>query len=318
MVKRYSFYKCSLSFIIPLVFFSLFAIFSIHTEAFAKEVKQKTFASPEEAVNAFIGALKVDNEEEILAIMGKEIEEIIYSGDKVADKKNREKFLKSYEEKHSIEQKAPDNMVLSLGNDDWPFPIPVVKKGKTWQFDTKAGKEEMLNRRIGRNELSVIEVLQAYVDAQHEYASKDYDGNGDADFAQKLWSSEGKKDGLYWEAKDAEEISPMGPLVAEAASEGYKRSATGEPAPYHGYYLKMLKAQGKNALGGKYNYVVNGKMILGFAALAYPAKYGNSGIMTFMVNQQGIVYQKDIGKNSEKAAKAINIYDPDKTWKKVE
>jgi hypothetical protein len=206
-----------------------------------------------------------------------------------------------------------------VGKDDWPLPIPIRKKGSAWFFDTKAGKEEMLNRRIGRNELNTIDVLEAYVVAQREYAGKDRDGDGVYPYAQKFWSTPGKKDGLYWEAKEGEEASPFGPLSARAAQEGYKRKGKPEkPSPYYGYYFKILKAQGKNAPGGAYDYVVKGNMIFGFGLVAYPAKYGSSGIMTFIVNQEGVVYQKDLGKGTAKAAGSIKRYDPDPTWKKVE
>jgi hypothetical protein len=194
-----------------------------------------------------------------------------------------------------------------------------VKKGTTWYFDTKAGKEEVINRRIGRNELNVINSLHAFVDAQREYASKDRDRDGKMAFAQKFMSSKGKHDGLYWEAKEGKEDSPLGPFVARASAMGYGAKERSEkPMPFHGYYFKILKSQGKNATGGTYDYVVKGNMILGFAFLAYPAKYGSSGIMTFIVNQEGVIYQKDLGKNTAKVAKAMKRYDPDKTWTRAE
>jgi hypothetical protein len=205
-----------------------------------------------------------------------------------------------------------------VGKDDLPIPVPIVKKGEKWYFDAAAGKEEILNRRIGRNELSVIDSMHAYVDAQREYAArKDRGADALAGYAQKFLSDEGKKNGLYWPAKEGEEMSPLGPLVAQASKAGYQKKKDA-PTPYHGYYYKIVKAQGKNAPGGKYDYVVNGKMTLGFALVAWPAEYGNSGIMTFIVNQDNIVYQKDFGSDTARIAGALKTYDPDKTWKKAE
>jgi len=231
----------------------------------------------------------------------------------------RQRFVKSYEEMNKLVKENDKKIVLHVGNGDWPLPIPIVKKGEGWRFDTKEGKEEMLNRRIGRNELNAIQVCLAYVDAQREYAMKDRDGDGLLEYAKKFRSKEGKKDGLYWEAKEGEEQSPLGDLFAKAVKEGYTPRKPGErPQPYHGYYYKILKAQGKSALGGAYDYVVKGNMIGGFALVAHPAEYGNSGIMTFIVNHDGVVYQKDLGKNTETIVSTMTKYDPDETWKKVE
>lgn len=308
--NSYSLWRTVLNMLIVVIMMA----FAIYTHANAGDIKQKSYASPEEAVKALIDAVKADNNQELLAIFGPEGKEMISSGDEVADKNAREKFLSDYEAKNKLEKETPDKVVLDTGSEDWPFPIPIVKKGETWVFDTKAGKDEILNRRIGRNELDTIEVMHAYVDAQREYVSKDRDGNGDIEFAQKIISTEGKHDGLYWKAKEGEEESPFGPLIAEATKGGY----TSKTSPYHGYYYKILKGQGKDAPGGRYDYVVNGKMILGFALLAYPASYGSSGIMTFIINQDDVVYQKDLGKNTAKIAESITKYNPDKTWIKVE
>jgi len=280
---------------------------------------QKSFASPEEAVIALVDALGKGDKKEMLAIFGPGSESVISSGDEVRDKASREWFLKAYGEKHSLEKEGDDKAILQVGDEDWPLPFPIVKKGSSWSFDTRAGKEEIIDRRIGRNELHTIEFLHAYVDAQREYARKDWDGDGVFPYAQKFASTPGKNDGLYWEAKAGEEESPLGPLVARSTQEGYtKKANTEKPTPYFGYYYKILKAQGKHAPGGAYSYVVKGNMILGFGLLAYPAKHGSSGIMTFLVNQDGVVYQKDLGKNTAKTAEAMKAYDPDKTWKKVE
>jgi hypothetical protein len=279
---------------------------------------QKSFTSPEDAVKSLVAAVRSDNSKELVAILGPGSRAIVSSGDPVADKAGRERFVKLYDEKNAIEGADTGKAVLSIGNEDHPFPIPVVKKGGRWRFDTRAGKEEILNRRIGRNELNVIDVLRAYVDAQREYASMDPGSSGVRAFAQKISSTPGKKDGLYWEAKEGEEESPFGPLAAKAAREGYAKSKSGKPAPFHGYLFRILKAQGKDADGGAFDYVVNGRMVLGFAMVAYPAQYGSSGIMTFIVNQNGIVYQKNLGRNTGKIAAAMKLYNPDKSWRKVE
>jgi hypothetical protein len=276
---------------------------------------QKSFSSPEKAVKSLVAAVRANDMEEMMAIMGPGSRELISSGDEVADLSEREKFLNAYDKMNTLQQESPDKMTLCVGTDNWPMPIPIVKKGAAWVFDVLEGKQEILNRRIGRNELHVMDVLHAYVDAQHEYATRDCMGGGKVEFAQKLISTEGKRDGLYWEAKEGEEESPLGPLVARAAQEGYPDA---ELSPFHGYYFKILKRQGEHANGGAYNYVVNGKMILGFALVAYPAEYGNSGIMTFIVNQDGIIYQKNLGKNTKRVTEEMEIFDPDEAWKTVE
>ena len=282
--------------------------------SFAATGHQKSFSSPEEAVKSLVAAIRSEDMKELRVILGPGSEALISSGDEAADRVGREKFLKAYDQKNSLEQASDGKAVLHTGDDEWPLPIPVVKKGATWVFDANAAKKEILNRRVGRNELNVMDVLHAYVDAQHEYATKDCKGGGRVEFAQKLISTEGKHDGLYWKTKEGEEMSPLGPLMAQAAKEGY---ANKDLQPFHGYYFKILKGQGKNAEGGSYNYVVKGKMLLGFALLAYPAQYGNSGIMTFIVSQEGTIYEKNLGKNTRLLAEKLKIFDPDKTWKNV-
>ncbi|MEW6586369.1 MAG: DUF2950 domain-containing protein [Nitrospirota bacterium] len=296
--------------IVPMCLF-LFGIFCV--PAFSG-IEQKNFSSPEEAVEAVIDSIQKNDKDVMLAILGPEGKDLIDSGDPVADRAGRSRFLQEYNEKHSLKRESADKAVLSVGDDDWPFPIPIVKKLDKWHLDTKAGKEEILNRRIGRNELNVIEAMKAYWAAQHEYASK----NPSNEYAQKIVSTKSKKDGLYWETKEGEEESPLGSLIAKASKAGYSAKKDVKPAPYYGYYYKILTAQGKNAEGGAYDFIVNGKMILGFALVAYPAKYGNSGVMTFMINQQGIVYQKDLGKDTEKTVTDMTKYDPDRTWQKVD
>ena len=282
----------------------------------AENVNQLTFASPEEAVRAMVKALNSNDLKALEAIFGPGRRDLITSGDPLVDQSGRERFLKLYGEKNRLEQTA-DKVVLSIGNDDWPFPIPLVKKDDLWRFDTEEGSEEILARRIGRNELDAIQVCLAYVDAQREYALKDRDADGLLQYAQKFRSDKGMKNGLYWEVKEGEKQSPLGPLFAAAQEKGYSgKSGGGQPVPYYGYYYRILKGQGKNAPGGAYDYMVKGEMIGGFALVAYPAKYASSGIMTFIVNHDGTVYQKDLGPNTEKAAQAMELFDPDSTWKK--
>jgi len=290
-----------------------------YQSALAADAKQKSFKSPEEAVRALVGAVKGNDTKELLTILGPAGKELILSGDEVADRAGRDRFVKAYEETNKLVRENDMKVILHVGNEEWPFPLPVVKKGENWFVDTKAGKEEILNRRIGRNELNAIQVCLAYVDAQREYIMEDRDENKLLEYAQKFMSDKGQKNGLYWEAKEGEEQSPLGPSIAKAAVEGYAgKSPFGKRNPYHGYYYKILKAQGKNTPGGEYDYLVDGKMIGGFALVAYPAEYGNLGIMTFIVNQDGVVYQKNLGKDTVKIATAMKKFDPDKSWKKVE
>ena len=291
-------------------------IFTPASDTLAAEVRQTRFPSPDEAVQALVAATKADDLKSMLAILGPGSKDLISSGDSVDDNVHRDKFVAFYEQKHSLEARTSATMILHIGADDWSMPIPVVKKGNNWGFDIKKGKKEVLNRRIGRNELHVIDVIDAYIDAQHEYASKDCRGAGKVEFAQRLISTPGSRDGLYWEAKEGQQQSPLGPLIALAAQEGY--SAEGNLSPFHGYYFKILKGQGNHAKGGRYNYVVKDKMILGFALVAYPAEFGNSGVMTFLVNQEGIIFEKNLGKNTRHLAGAITKFNPDKSWKKVE
>ena len=280
--------------------------------------QQKTFTAGEDAVNAFINALKGGNNEELLAIFGDDANNLISSGDEVADRQRREMFVKAFNEQHKLEAEG-DKLILIVGKNDWPFPIPLIKQEQRWIFDTNAGKEEIFSRRIGRNELNTIQVMLAIVDAQREYAMKDRDGDGLLEYAQKFKSDPEKKNGLYWETKEGEEPSPLGLFAAKAKEEGYFGEKPSEkPQPYHGYFYRILTAQDANAPGGAFDYIVNGKMIGGFAVIAHPAEYGNSGIMTFIVNHDGVVYQKDFGKDTEQEAKAMKLFDPDKTWAKVQ
>ena len=274
---------------------------------------QESYSSPEQAASALADAVKSGSNESILKVLGKDADDIVASGDEVADAEMRQRFTTAYDARHSIKAEGNRKATLIVGNDDFPFPIPLYNTKSGWEFDTAAGRQEILYRRIGRNELDAIQTSLAFVDAENEYAEKDR-GQGVGVYAQRFVSSTGKKDGLFW--RDDGDPSPLGELAAKASSEGYKLEGKG--APYHGYYYRILTAQGSDAPGGALSYVANGKMIGGFALIAYPAEYGNSGVMTFMVNHAGIVYQKDLGKLTDVYAKRMTVFDPDQTWKKVD
>ena len=273
---------------------------------------QQVFQTPDEAAAALANAVKSGVKNDMLKVFGPDGEDIISSGDEVSDAGYREKFTTAYDAKHAISMEGDKKAVLMLGPKDYPFPVPLVHRKTGWEFDTEAGQQEVLFRRIGRNELDAIQTSLAYVDAQNEYADKDR-GAGPGVYAQRIVSTPGHKDGLYWPA-DGDE-SPFGELAAEASTEGYKVGAG--PQPYHGYYYRILTKQGPHAAGGELDYVVGGKMIGGFALIAYPAAYGNSGVMTFMVNHAGTVYQKNLGPNTDELARRITSFDPDKGWEKV-
>ncbi len=279
----------------------------------------RAFASPEEAAMGLAEAIRSEDGGMLVAVLGPGSESLLRSGDAVADRAERGRFLNRFDEAHRIEEVSAGKAVLSVGKEEWPLPIPIVKKEDRWVFDAVEGKEEILDRRIGRNELTTIQVMLAIVDAQREYAMKDRDGDGLLEYAQRFRSDPGKRNGLFWVTKEGEEPSPLGPLAARAMEEGYRRKEGGErPSPYYGYLFRMLKAQGKDAPAGAYDYVVQGKMIGGFAVVAYPVQYGNSGVMTFLVNHEGVVYQRDLGSETEKTAKAMKEFDPGQDWKRVE
>jgi hypothetical protein len=286
----------------------------------AKERTQVTFGSPEAAAEGMFKALRNTDEAkrytDLYTLFGPGSGSLISSGDKVADAERRTNFLRLYDEKNRLEITEDRKAIIRVGNNDWPFPIPIVKTGERWQFDMKQGKKEMLSRRIGANELGAIQTCLAIVDAQREYAALDCDGDGLLEYAQRFTSAQGKRDGLYWKEKPGEKPSPLGPLVARARSEGYKKGE--KPVPYHGYFFRILKEQGKGAHGGAFSYLVKDKMVGGFALVAYPASYGVSGVKTFIVNHEGVVYEKDLGTKTAKQAASMKAFNPDTSWEKAE
>jgi len=292
-------------------------LFSLATQPQALAAPQEHFAGPEMAVKALTAAVESKDTNALDAIFGPELHHLV-STDAVQASNRFAIFARRISEKVSLIRPSDDRVILEIGNDAWPFPIPLVRRDGQWSFDTKAGEEEIINRRIGMNELGAIRVCHTYVLAQREYAGEAHDGDEVLQYAQNLRSNPGKHDGLYWHAAEGEEISPFGPLIAEAHSEGYQKTSkimNSPRVPYHGYYFKILTRQGRHAPGGKYNYIINGRMIAGFALVAWPAEWGNSGFMTFIVNQQGKVYEKCLGSRTAAIAAAMTTYDPDPTWK---
>ncbi len=276
----------------------------------------KTFATPEEAVSALVTATSAQSGADLRAIFGPAAADL-QNPDRVQATNEFNTFTAALNATNRLVHESDTKCVLEVGTNFWPFPVPIVKQGGRWFFDTEAGKEEILSRRIGKNELAVLQVVRAYVDAQREYASRDRNGDEVLEYAQRLASTPGTKDGLFWPPDLDGEISPLGPMVAEAQGAGYRMRGTGSDTsrePFHGYFFKILTRQGKHAPGGKYGYVINGHMIGGFALVAWPAEYGESGIMTFIVNQQGRVYQRDLGPKTGKLAAAMKVYDPDSSW----
>jgi hypothetical protein len=276
------------------------------------------FASPDDASNALLAAAKSGDHNALPAIFGPDSKELIYSGDSVQDKNAADAFVARYGVMHRWRNMPDGAQILLVGADNFPFPIPLKKNGDgQWFFDTAAGRDEVLNRRIGRNELAIIETCEAVADAQAEYFAQPHDGEKAKQFAVKFISDTGKQNGLYWKSAEGQPASPLGPLAAFATAEGYSAKPEGNTA-FHGYYFRMLKGQSDKAPGGAKDYVVNGKMTGGFAFVAYPAEYGNSGVMTFMINQDGVLLQKDLGKTTAETATAKSGFDPDAGWRLVE
>lgn len=282
------------------------------TRSMAQQPGQKMFSSAEEATNALVTAAQANDEKMMLDILGPDGKQIVSSGDETEDANSRADFVKRYQEMHRLVKEPDGTTVLYIGAHNWPAPIPLVHKGNSWYFDTEAGKKEILCRRIGRNEMSAIRICQELVAAQKEYSSEH------KEYARQIFSDEGQHNGLYWKAAGGEPQSPIGPLVASAVAEGYAKGQQGAPTPYRGYYFHILTRQGKHAPGGAKNYVVNGKMTEGFAFVAYPAEYRSSGVMTFIATEDGVVYQKDLGRKTGLLAKAMKEYDRNPSWQKAE
>jgi len=275
---------------------------------------QSTYASPEEAAKALADAMRTDERKLIWRVLGPGASKFVRSGDPVQDEEAREAFVAAYDKAVKFERAGDTKATLLVGPGEFPFPYPLVAKNGRWQFDARQGNEQVLDRRIGRNELAAIKVCLAYVDAQREYANRDRDGNGLLEYAQKLISTPGAHDGLYWPNNAGEPASPLGPLAANARGQGGDRPGAG--APYHGYLYRILTSQGKDAAGGAYDYIVDGKMIGGFALVAYPARWGGSGVMTFICNHEGVVYERNLGKDTVATASAMTVYNPDSGWEK--
>jgi hypothetical protein len=281
---------------------------------------EQTFASPQDALNALVTAATNHDENALHLIFGSEGHTLV-SPDLVQASDESALFIKRLTQKVQLFNNSDTNITLEIGADSWPFPIPLVKQDGKWSFDSTAGKQEILARRIGRDEIGAINVSNAYVDAQREYASEDRLGDGVLAYAQFLHSNADKHDGLYWHSQAGEELSPLGPLIAQAHVEGYHHTAkmlNDEQAPYHGYYFKILTSQGKHAPGGAYDYIINGRMIAGFGLIAWPAQWGDTGVMTFIVNQQGKVYQKNLGSSTFDIAQDMTAYAPNDTWTPVQ
>lgn len=293
------------------------AIVALSWLSFPATAAQTRFATPEDGVAALVEAVKADDQAALRAILGRHGSKLVRSGDPIADAQNREQFIRLYAESSKIVRADDKRAELLIGKDGWPMPIPLIRANdKRWRFDTRSGETEILARRIGRNELAAIQVCLAIVDAEREFATRDPDGDGLHEYADRFASAPGKRDGLYWPTNPGEPLSPLGPLLAQAAVDGYASPDSGSLVPYHGYYFKILTSQGKDAPGGEYNYFVDGEMVAGFALIAYPARYGASGIMSFMVNQDGIVYERNLGKNTTAIASELTSFNPDAGWKR--
>src|SRR5260370_2211905 len=292
---------------------AIFMTGCVPSRSLAQQPGQRTFSSPEEAANALVAAALKNDEKAMLEILGPDGKQIVSSGDEVEDAESHANCARRYQEMHRFVREPDGTTVIYIGAHNWPAPIPLLNKGNLWYFDTDAGKKEILYRRIGRNEISAIHICRELVAAQKEYYSAQHN-----EYAQKIFSDEGQRNGLYWKASENEPQSPIGPLVAAAVAEGYAKGQGGPPTPYRGYFFHILTRQGKNAPRGAKNYVVNGNMTEGFAFLAYPADYRSSGVMTFVVGADGLVYQKDLGKKTDVLAKGMKEYNLDSRWQKAE
>ncbi|HEY4839787.1 MAG TPA: DUF2950 domain-containing protein [Candidatus Acidoferrales bacterium] len=288
------------------------------TSAKAPVAGHQTFPSAMAASQALVAAMQSDDQQALMKVLGPDSKEIISSGDETQDKNERSDFVMKYQEMHRLVTEPDGTTTLYIGAENWPTPIPLMHAAGGWYFDTAAGKKEILYRRIGSNELNAIQVCRELVDAQKEYNAKPHDGDSTNQYAQKFFSDPDKHNGLYWTTASGEEQSPIGPLVASAEAEGYSHDANHQAQPFMGYYFRVLKAQGANAPGGAKSYLVGGKMTRGFAFVVYPAEYRSSGVMTFIVNQDGVVYEKDLGVKTAEIAKALTAYNRDATWRKAD
>ncbi len=310
---KLSFGKSNGSHLLNMAAMALLLAAGFPAHSVAQQRGQKTFSSAEEATRALAEAARSNDEKAMLEILGPDGRQLVSSGDAVEDAESHANFAKKYQEMHRLVKEPDGTTVLYIGAENWPAPIPLVNKGNSWYFDTEAGKKEILYRRVGRNEMSAIKVCQEMVAAEKEFYASQHNV-----YAQQIFSDEGQQNGLYWKAADGGPQSPIGPLVAAAVAEGYVRDRSGAPTPYRGYYFHVLRSQGKKAPGGAKSYIVNGKMTEGFAFVAYPAEYRSSGVMTFIVSQDGVVYQKDLGKKTPTIAISMKEFDPDSSWQKVE
>jgi hypothetical protein len=293
-------------------------ILGISSPALSQQPGQKTYSSPEEASLAFLEAVRSADQLSLRQVLGPSANEIISSGDQDEDRRSRQRFIEKYQQMHRLGKEQEGKLTLYVGAENWPMPVPLVSKRNRWYFDSDDGRREILLRRVGRNELEAIAVCRALVEAQTEYRAKPHDGDSVKQFAARFVSDEGKENGLYWETDGDKPESPIGPLLTFASSEDYTKAHVSQPRPFHGYYFRILTRQGKNAPGGARSYVVNGRMTRGFAFVAYPAEYGSSGVMTFIVNQDGMMYQKDLGLNTNRQARTLASYNPDATWRRVQ
>lgn len=297
----------------------LILIASLATLTGCAPAKPQTFDSPEAAVQALITAARSDDNKALIKLFGKAGESLVDSGDPVADKNAREVFVAGFDVANSLDKSVADTVTLEVGEDKWPFPVPIVANNGRWEFDAARGAEQLIDRRVGRNELDTIQACLAFADAEREYYMRNPQQEPLLHYADRLISTEGKKDGLYWPAGENEEPSPLGEGFAQARAEGYLQEGTPKKgAPFHGYVYRLLTKQGANARGGAYEYLVNGKLLGGFAAVAFPVEYGNSGVMTFIVNHDGVVFSKDLGPDTMKLATAMDTFDPGPDWKREE
>ena len=309
---NFKFFKCNLMLMVPVLLLVLLGA----SGAGAQE--HRGFASADEAVTALIAALESDDLAQLGLLLGPGSEAVVSSGDAVADNTANENFVAAYKTRHSLVDAGDGALILQVGDDEWPLPIPLVERDGQWYLDGAAGVEELAFRRIGHNELGAIAVCRGFVDAQLEYAAQGHDGNEPGIFAAKLLSDPGQQNGLYWETAEGEPLSPAGPALAAAAEEGYRAAIGGKRTAYHGYYYRMLFAQGANAEGGTIEYFVDGYLTQGVALLAWPASYRSSGVKSFVINQDGLVYEKDLGDDTNAAADSIRVFDPDDSWSVVE